>query len=107
MIWTDSDSDWFFREKFQTFFWKECTLFCDTRFKIKYEVWLQISKFKALYCAGGDLQNTLFTELLNLYYPVVQWDTVKLMLILQYIIGLNSQIIDFTNAFAQADIPSG
>ena len=29
------------------------------------------------------------------------------MLILQYIIGLQSQSIDFTNAFAQADIPSG
>ena len=29
------------------------------------------------------------------------------MLILQYIIGLQSQSIDFTNAFVQADIPSG
>ena len=31
----------------------------------------------------------------------------RLMLILQYILGLQSQNIDFTNAFAQADIPSG
>ena len=30
-----------------------------------------------------------------------------LMLILQCILGLQSQSIDFTNAFAQADIPSG
>ena len=29
------------------------------------------------------------------------------MLILQCILGLQSQSIDFTNAFAQADIPSG
>ena len=29
------------------------------------------------------------------------------MLILQFILGLKSQSIDFTNAFAQADIPSG
>ena len=29
------------------------------------------------------------------------------MLILQFIIGLQSQSIDFTNAFSQADIPSG
>ena len=29
------------------------------------------------------------------------------MLILQCILGLQSQIIDFTNAFAQSDIPSG
>ena len=31
----------------------------------------------------------------------------RLMLILQCIIGLQSQSIDFTNAFAQAYIPSG
>ena len=29
------------------------------------------------------------------------------MLILQYILGLQSQSIDFTNAFAQANIPNG
>ena len=29
------------------------------------------------------------------------------MLILQYILGLNSQIIDSENAFDQADIPKG
>ena len=29
------------------------------------------------------------------------------MFILQCILGLQSRIIDFTNAFAQADIPSG
>ena len=31
----------------------------------------------------------------------------RLMLILQCIIGLQSQSIDFTDAFPQADIPSG
>ena len=31
----------------------------------------------------------------------------RLMLIFQCIIGLQSRSIDFTNAFAQADIPSG
>ena len=31
----------------------------------------------------------------------------RLMLILQCIIGLQSQSIDFKDAFAQADIPSG
>ena len=31
----------------------------------------------------------------------------RLMFILQYIIGLQSQSIDFIYAFAQADIPSG
>ena len=31
----------------------------------------------------------------------------RLMLIFQCILGLQSQSIDFTNAFAQVDIPSG
>ena len=31
----------------------------------------------------------------------------RLMLILQFILGLQSQSIDFTYAYAQADIPSG
>ena len=38
---------------------------------------------------------------------MVQWATVMLMLIFQCILGLQSQSIDFTNAFSQADIPSG
>ena len=38
---------------------------------------------------------------------MVEWVTVRLMLILHYTIGLQSQSIDFTNAFAQAYIPSG
>ena len=66
-----------------------------------------IRKFKARYCVKGNVQNRLSTGLMNLYYPVVQWTTVMLMLILQCIIGLKSQSIDFTNTFSQADIPSG
>ena len=31
----------------------------------------------------------------------------RLMSILQFILGLQSQSIDFTDAFAQVDIPSG
>ena len=38
---------------------------------------------------------------------MVQRATVRLMLILQCILGLQSQNIDFTDAFAQADIPIG
>ena len=37
---------------------------------------------------------------------MVQRATVRLMLILQCIQGLQSQSIDFTDAFDQADIPS-
>ena len=38
---------------------------------------------------------------------MVQRATVRLMLIFQCILGLQSQSIDFIDAFAQADITSG
>ena len=44
---------------------------------------------------------------MNSYSPVVQWGTVRLMLIFQCILGFQSQSIDLKNAFSQADIPSG
>ena len=65
---------------------------------------LKIRKFKARYCVRGDVQKIMSPKHLNSYYPVVQWTTVRLMLILQCIIGLQSQIIDFTKAFSQAGI---
>ena len=66
-----------------------------------------IRKFKTQYYVRGDVQKRLSPEPLNSHSPVVQWATVRLMLILQYILGFQSQSIDFTNAFSQADIPSG
>jgi len=39
------------------------------------------------------------------YAPVVSWTTVRLMLVLTIILGLETQQIDFSNAFAQADLP--
>ena len=47
------------------------------------------------------------TKPLNLYLTVVQWSTVRLMLILKCILGLQSKTFDFKNSFAQSDIPSG
>ena len=64
-------------------------------------------KFNAQYCVRGDIQNSLYPEPLNSYSPVVQWATVRLMLIFQCILYLQSQSIDFTNAFAWAFIPIG
>ena len=63
--------------------------------------------FKAQYFVRGDVQKRLSPKPLDLYYPVVQWATVKLIFVLQCILGFQSQIIDFTNAFSQADNPSG
>ena len=47
-----------------------------------------IRKFKEQYCVREDVQNILSPEPLNPYYPVVQWETVMLVLIFQCIIGL-------------------
>ena len=55
----------------------------------------------------GDVQKILSPKPLNSYYPVVHWATVRLILILQCILSLQSQSIDFKNAFDQADIPIG
>ena len=66
-----------------------------------------IRKFKAKYCARGYVQKRLSYEPLNSYSTVVQWATVRLMLIFQCIIGFYSQSIDFANAFTQVYIPIG
>ena len=67
----------------------------------------KIRESKARYCVRGYIQKILSHKPLKSYSLVVQWSTVMLMLILQCILGLQSQSIDLKNAFAQADIPSG
>ena len=67
----------------------------------------QSEKFKARYCVRGDVQKRLSPKSPNLYSLVVQWDTVRLILILQYILGLQSKSIDIKNDFSQTDITSG
>jgi hypothetical protein len=48
------------------------------------------------------------TEEEDTYSPVVQWSTVRLLLVLTAILGLHTRSrIDFFNAFAQASIPDG
>ena len=76
-------------------------------FKCKRKPDWKIRKFKARYCLIWDIQKRLSPKPLNSYSPVVQWATVRLILILQCILGLQIQSIDFTNAFVQEDIPSG
>ena len=57
-------------------------------FKCKSKPDWKIRKFKALYCVREYIQKRLSPKPLNLYSTVVQWDTVRLMLILQCILGL-------------------
>ena len=57
-------------------------------FKCKRKPDWTIRKSKALYCLRGDIQKRLSPKPLNSYSPVVQWATVRLMLIFQCILGL-------------------
>ena len=53
----------------------------------------RIRKFKAQYCVRGDIQKILSPKPLNLYSPVVQRATVRLMLILQFILGFKVKVL--------------
>ena len=62
-----------------------------------------IKKFKARFCARGD-QQLEGIDFFETYAPVVQWTTVRLMLILEVLLGLKSKQGDVTAAFLHADI---
>lgn len=72
-------------------------------------------KHKSRFCVRGDIQKLKgfqkmedlgkdLSELVSTYAPVVSWVTVRLMLILALILGLKTKQIDFSNAFAQAEL---
>ena len=48
----------------------------------------------------------LYPETLKSYSTVVQWFIVRFMLDFRYVLSLQSQSIDFANAFSQANILS-
>ena len=62
-----------------------------------------IKKFKSSLCARGDMQLE-GVNFFKTYAPVVQWMTVRLMLILEVLLGLKSKQGDVTAAFLHADL---
>jgi Reverse transcriptase (RNA-dependent DNA polymerase). len=60
-------------------------------------------KYKARYCCRGDMQ-TEGIDYFDTYAPVVQWSTVRLVLTLALKNGWSTRQVDYTNAFAQADL---
>ena len=65
-----------------------------------------IKKFKARFCARGD-QQLEGIDFFETYAPVVQWTTVRLMLILEVLLNLKSKQGDVTAAFLHVEIPDG
>jgi hypothetical protein len=65
-----------------------------------------IKKFKARFCARGD-QQIEGVDFFETYAPVVQWTTVRLMLILEVLLDLKSKQGDVTAAFLHAQLDEG
>ena len=63
-----------------------------------------IKKFKARFCARGDKQIEGVDYFVT-YAPVVQWTTIRLMLILECVLDLKSKQGDVTCAFLHAKLP--
>jgi hypothetical protein len=62
-----------------------------------------IRKFKARFCARGDRQIE-GVDFFETFAPVVNWTTVRLLLIVSIILGLKTCQADYTAAFVQAPI---
>ena len=63
-----------------------------------------VKKFKGRFCARGDKQ-IQGIDFFETYSPVVQWTTIRLMLILECVLGLVSKQGDVTCAFLHAILP--
>ena len=62
-----------------------------------------MNKHKARLCAHGGMQQwgIIYWET---YAPIVNWISIRFLLVLGEIVGLESQAIDFVLAFLQADL---
>ena len=72
-------------------------------FRIKRFTDGQLRKLKARFCVRGDKQ-VEGIDFFDTYAPVVNWTTVRLLLILTAILKLTTVQVDYTAAFVHADI---
>jgi hypothetical protein len=61
----------------------------------------RVRKLKARFCVRGDRQ-VEGVDFFDTFAPVVNWTTVRLMLILSAILGLSTHQVDYTAAFVHA-----
>ena len=62
-----------------------------------------VRKLKARLCVRGDQQKE-GVDYFQTYSPVVQWSTVRILLVLAVTLNLMTKQVDYTNAFVQADV---
>ena len=62
-----------------------------------------VRKLKARFCVRGDRQIE-GTDFFETFAPVINWQTVRIMLVLSIILGLKTKQVDYTAAFVQAPI---
>ena len=65
-----------------------------------------VKKFKARFCVMGNRQ-THGVDFFETWSPVVQWSTIRLMMILSAKLGLKSAQADITAAFVHATVEKG
>ena len=64
-----------------------------------------VRKLKARFCCRGDRQiDGIDFDSNDIFSPVINWNTVRLMLILSLILGLETKQVDYTAAFVHAPI---
>ena len=71
-------------------------------FRVKRNPSGEVTKYKARYCLRGDLEDK--TEVEDTFAPTVAWSTVRLFLVLCFILGWTTASVDFSNAFVQAKL---
>ena len=64
----------------------------------------RVKKFKARFCARGDRQKEGI-DYFETWSPVVQWTTVRVMMILSAMLNLTTHQADITAAFVHAELP--
>lgn len=79
---------------------------CTWAFKRKRYPDGSLKKHKARLCVRGDLQ-TEGVDYFDTYSPVVQWSTIRLLLIMSCILNLETKQVDFTLAFVHAKAEPG
>jgi hypothetical protein len=72
-------------------------------FKIKRFPDGMIRKLKARFCVRGD-QQIEGVDFFDTFAPVVQWSTVRLLLVISLILNLATKQVDYVSAFCQASI---